>query len=280
MEYHADRFTDHSLLVYERERLRAVLPASVVEDTVSSHGGLTYGGVVCTSDMGTPFMLEIFAQLRAFLESAGVRKLVYKPVPHIYHRVPAEEDLYALFRQGAQLVRRDVSSTIAMDGRIPYSKGRKWSVKKARGLGLEVARSFDFACFMALEEDNLGRKYGVKPTHSPQEIELLADRFAENIKLFTAAKEGTVLAGVIVYEASNVAHAQYIAATDEGRELGAPDLVLDFLITEYYTDKRYFDFGISTEQAGRYLNIGLTQNKESYGASATVYDTYEWDIVR
>jgi hypothetical protein len=46
----------------------------------------------------------------------------------------------------------------------------------------------------------------------------------------------------------------------------------------YSSSKKYFDFGISSEKNGRYLNIGLIQNKESFGARAIAYDFYEWEL--
>ena len=46
MEYHSDRFEDYSLLVLDGEKVVAVLPANRVGDTVYSHQGLSYGGVV------------------------------------------------------------------------------------------------------------------------------------------------------------------------------------------------------------------------------------------
>jgi hypothetical protein len=45
-----------------------------------------------------------------------------------------------------------------------------------------------------------------------------------------------------------------------------------------YREKPYFDFGISTTEDGRNLNINLNRNKESYGARTTVYDFYELDV--
>src|SRR4029453_8772018 len=46
MDYHADRFDDHSLLAYQGDQLVAVLPANLAGDALVSHGGLTYGGFV------------------------------------------------------------------------------------------------------------------------------------------------------------------------------------------------------------------------------------------
>jgi hypothetical protein len=279
MEYHADRFTDASLLFFdEAGRLVALLPASVRGDALSSHGGLTFGGFITDDGMKVALMLEVFDAAKTHLRERGIATLIYKAIPHIYHRVPAEEDLYALYRHGARLFRRDVSSTVLMQERLAFSKGRKYAVKQAQKRGLRLDRSFDFATFMAIEEDVLGEKYGARPVHTAAEIEMLAARFPDNIKLFAAYDGATMLAGVIVYESGQVAHAQYISANDEGKRSGALDLIISYLINEYYAHKKYFDFGISTEDQGRYLNTGLIENKQGFGGRAIVYDFYEVDL--
>src|SRR3954447_4915308 len=113
MEYHADRFPDASLMFYDtRDRLIGLLPATVRNGSASSHAGLSFGGVISGSSMKVGLMLELFAAMRSALRKQGMHEIIYKPIPHIYHQVPAEEDLYALFRSGARLMRRDVSATI------------------------------------------------------------------------------------------------------------------------------------------------------------------------
>jgi hypothetical protein len=279
MEYHADRFIDCSLLFRdENEKLITVLPANLKNETLVSHGGLTFGGVVSGNRMKTPQMLEIFESLIRFARANNLRRIVYKAVPHIYHTQPAEEDLYALFRFGAQLVRRDVSTTIWTKERLSLSKGRKWTVNQTRKSKIEVRESSDFETFMRLEAEVLAAKYNVVPVHTAAEMKLLAGRFPKNIKLFGAFVGGEMLAGAIVYASLTVAHAQYLAANAEGKQAFALDAILQFLITDYYAEKRYFDFGISTERQGTYLNVGLIDFKESWGGRATVYDTYEIGI--
>lgn len=87
-----------------------------------------------------------------------------------------------------------------------------------------------------------------------------------------------MLGGVIIYESKNVAHGQYRHATEFGMELGAFDCIMDVLVNEVYVNKPYVDFGTSMLDGGRKLNEGLIQNKESYGARATLYDIYELNI--
>ncbi len=52
---------------------------------------------------------------------------------------------------------------------------------------------------------------------------------------------------------------------------------MEFLITSYY-EKKYFDFGISTEKEGHFLNEGLIAFKESFGGSAVIHDFYEISV--
>ncbi|HEX8070888.1 MAG TPA: GNAT family N-acetyltransferase [Pyrinomonadaceae bacterium] len=278
MDYHADRFQDHSLLFFADEKLVGLLPANLAGDALVSHGGLTFGGIVCDARMRSATMLDLFAALSEHARAVGAPRIIYKPVPHIYHGAPAEEDLYALFRHEARLVRRDLSDTIAPHARLPLTKGRKWSLKQSQAHPLDVRRSDDFATFIAIETEVLQTKYGIRPVHTAAELALLAARFPDNIKLFAAYRGAAMLAGVVIYESAQVAHAQYIAANEEGRQCGATDRILDLLINEHYAAKPYFDFGISTEQGGRHLNVGLAEYKESFGARAVVYDFYELTV--
>jgi hypothetical protein len=281
VDYHADRFTDHSLMFHRDGQLVALLPASVHQPgpALVSHGGLTFGGIVSGPALTTAPMLELFAELLRYLRERGFSRLTYKAVPHIYHDVPTEEDRYALFRLGAKLYRRDVTSTVALGRRLPFQERRRRCVKKAQAAGVVVRPTPDLASFWPILEDNLRQRHGVRPVHSLAEIQLLRERFPANIKLFAAYHpDGRMIAGVVVYEHRHVAHAQYVSASEEGKRLGGLDLVFDHLICEQYSRHEFFDFGISTEEQGQVLNVGLCEQKEGFGARAVVHDFYELDL--
>jgi len=279
MDYHADRFPDHSLMFYdERDRLIAVLPATVRDGIFSSHLGLTFGGMISDATMKVDLMLNVFDVMIEALREQGFRQMIYKAIPHIYHRIPAEEDLYALFRRGGRVYRRDVTVTIDMLARLPFSHGRRWALKQAERAQLSVERSFDFSSFMAITDQVLIAKYQAHPVHTDAEIRLLADRFPDNIKLFASYRKSTMMAGVIIYESERVAHAQYIGAAEEGYRQGAVACIINYLINDYYGQKRFFDFGVSTEPVGTFLNAGIIKNKQSYGARAIAHDFYELDL--
>jgi lipid II:glycine glycyltransferase (peptidoglycan interpeptide bridge formation enzyme) len=220
-------------------------------------------------------MLAIFDQLVQHCKDENINKIVYKSIPYIYHSIPAEEDLYALFRHNALLIGRSVTATIFLQGNSKFDESRQRAIKKAKNNNLVIKRSYDFKKYMQIVEDVLKERHNTNPVHTADEIELLANRFPDNIKLFCSFKDETMLAGVVVYQSKNVAHAQYIANSNEGRELGSLEVVFDYLINVCYRDIRYFDFGISTEQAGRYFNGGLMAHKEGFGARAVMHDLYE-----
>lgn len=279
MEYHNDRFEDFSLLCFdETEKLIAVLPANIKDKALYSHQGLTFGGFLVDDKMKTVTMLDIFEDLKKFLKKENINKLVYKCIPHIYHIKPSEEDRYALFRNDAKLIRRDVTSTIDLDEPVRYSKGRKWTINKAKKEAIETFESNDYEIFWQLLTNVLESNHEAKPVHTLEEIKKLAKLFSKNIKLFLSKKEERVIAGALIYENQKIVHTQYLANSEEGRELGALDLLIDYLIQNIYKDTKYFDFGISNEDAGRYLNSGLIAQKEGFGARAVAHDFYELEI--
>lgn len=275
MEYHADRFIDASLLFYDQSDLLAVLPGTKHQEIYISHGGLTFGGLIVDKKIKTTQLLLIFAALKNHLQTQNFKILRYKAIPHIYHEIPAEEDLYALFRNNAKLVRRDASSTVDLQHKLSFSGGKKNGIAKAKKNGVIVSESHDFSTFNAMINMILSQKYHTKATHTTDEMVLLAKRFPENIKLHGAFLNGEMVAGIMMYLTKTVAHTQYMATTEFGREIGALDFLIYVLINDIYASKRYFDFGISTEQQGQYLNEGLILQKEMFGARAVMYDTYE-----
>jgi hypothetical protein len=279
MDYHAARFEDASLVFRNKAgQVVALLPASRACSRVSSLGGLTYGGLILGREARTRGVLCLLEEGLEYYRRAGVASVLYKCVPRIYHRLVSEEDLYALFRLGASLVRRDVSSTVQPASRLPPQRRRSRGVRKAREVGVRVERSVNFASFWPVLEEGLLERHGVRPVHTLDEMTLLAVRFPEQIKLFLAIVGATAVAGTVIYETPCVAHAQYIGSTERGRETGALDLLFAELIGVVYRDKPYFDFGISTAAEGTELNDGLIDYKEGHGATATVHDFYRVEL--
>ncbi len=277
MDYHSDRFTDCSLIALHNGKPRALLPANVDGDTLWSHRGLTFGSwLVPLKHFDVTVMIEVMDATVAWMKDNGLKRLVYKAVPHIYHRYPCEEDLYALFRHHASLLETNVSTTIDLSCPLPLDRGNKSGANAARKAGITVGPSEDWQQYWHLLSSLLDERYDTRPVHTLDEILLLQSRFPDDIRLYTATLDGELLAGVVMYLSAPVAHCQYIGASPRGKDSKALTLLFDYLIQESTRlGYRYFDFGISNEDHGRYLNEGLVRQKSRLGGRGIVYNTFE-----
>lgn len=279
MDYHADRFADMSLVARDASgRIVALLPANRRGDILESHGGLTYGGWLMTPRADMLAMMEIWSEATDLLCREGVRQLLYKPVPHVYHKYPAEEDIYALWRAGGQLRSVLASSVIDLASPLGFDMSARQSVRKAARDGVTVGLSDRWSDFWQVLEERLATAHDARPVHSLDEIMLLHSRFPDNIRLFTAEYDGEVIAGAVIYYTDTVAHSQYTGSTEAGRRLRSLPLLYRHIIDTLPAGVRYFDFGTSNEDAGRVLNEGLIRQKASFGARTVAYTTYTIDI--
>ena len=286
MDYHADRFADRSLMIYRmsangKRQLSALFAACLDRNgEISAHAGLTYGGLLLPhSVLGGQNVLTIMKMICEYYHAQGYRRLTYKSIPHIYHRYPAEEDIYALFRCGARLTECNLSSAIDLRSPIKFNENSLRNKRRAISAGVPVRESRDYNDFWPILETLLCEKYATSPVHSIDEITLLASRFPDDIRLITAYDcTGKPLAGSVLYFTPSCVHAQYIASSPEGKRLGALCMLFSHVIDKYCGNARYFDFGTSNEDHGRYLNEGLLNQKNGMGGRGITYNIYDIDL--
>lgn len=278
MEYHADRFTDASLMLRDsRGETVALWVASRHGDRVVAHGGLTYGGLVLPlSGVNAADVLAMMETVAAYWRERGMREIVCKSVPWIYHRMPSQEDIYALFRLGAVMSEVNISSAIDLESELPAPDSNvRRMASKARKAGTVIAENDDFSDYWQLLETLLRERYATAPVHSLDEITRLATQAEGRIKLYEArGADGTLLGGAVIYVTDTVAHAQYIAASPQGKETGALHLLFQELIGIYRGKTRYLDLGTSNEDHGQRLNAGLIRWKRAFGATGVAYPVF------
>lgn len=277
MDYHADRFMDYSLIARDAKgRIAAILPADARGDILRSHGGLTYGGWIAGyKGFDIEALLGIQQTANRFLSGNGFRQLIYKPVPFIYSEIPSQEDIYMLFRNNATLTASQVSSAINLATEAGPDADRRRKARGAQKAGIEITPSDNLTAFWKILSEVLHSRHNTAPVHTIDEISLLRQRFPDEIQLYAAMENDTMIAGTLLYISRGVVHAQYIAASPRGRELNALSLLFSELIAFYReAGYRWFDFGTSNEQNGLYLNEGLARQKNTLGGRAVVYNTY------
>jgi Acetyltransferase (GNAT) domain len=284
LAYHADRFQDVSLLIKdEKNNLVGLFLAALDPNDSSrvvSHPGITYGGLLHQGNLRGEKTIDSWKLIKQYYASQGLKQLIYKAIPSIYFQTPAFDDLYALFRLGAVRYRCDLSCAIDLEHRLQPSKRRQRALKKAHNNNVMIKEGFEFiSSFWEVLTANLIEKHNLNPVHTIEEILHLQSLFPENIKLIVALLEDKIAAGTILFDTPNVSHAQYIGSSTIGQEVSALESVFEFCIrTSSAQKKRYFNFGISTEQEGQHLNSGLYQFKSEFGGGGIIQEFYQLQL--
>ena len=273
MEYHEDRFVDSSFMIYEDEQLMGLFPANSVGDSLYSHQGLTYGGIILQRNAGLSSVVKWFGELIHQLK-IYFHDVLIKSIPAFYYDPSSFEESYALYHYNAQLVRRDTYFVIDLNRELCFKKRRLRGIRKGSKYGVKMEKSTNFKPFWNdVLIPNLKKKYNVNPLHSVKEIEELHQKFPEHIELQCAYLGDELVAGICMFLTKTTMHAQYIASTKLGRDIGALDFLIDQLINQK-SNRRYFSLGITNEKNNLEMNWGLVEWKEGFDSYVCPQDFY------
>lgn len=284
LNYHKQRFKDRSVVVIKNGKLIGVIPAAQHpkdEEIIVSHIGATYGGLITDSSIYGEALIDVFNLLVSFYRNEGYKKLVYKSTPSLYHSTIDEDELYALNRISAVLNRVDINAVIDVDNRLKKSSQRKRSLKKADKSKVFIETGFEnLDEFYSILESNLEAKHSAKPVHSLKELIELKALFDETLDLVVTKNEiGEVISGVLFFNINHVCHAQYIASSTEGYDVGGLDYLFENKINSLMKEgRRYLAFGTSNEDEGRILNQTLYRFKRQFGAGSVSHLSYILDL--
>jgi hypothetical protein len=286
MEYHSDRFKDNSLLIFKNKKLIALLPANRIKNKIYSHQGLTYGGFILDKKVTYFDVSRIFETLLNSFRKEGINELIYIQNPDYQSISSCQEIESVLITLGAKLANSQIASVIEFQSDFETLK-QKTRIKNHFDKGFQVKKEADFTNFWNILIQNLKNKHQLKPVHSLQEIQNLAEKFKNEIQLYTVIKDGEILGGTVLFinHYSAVVHVQYVASTLEGRKLRVLDLLFSFLIKKYQRQNtsfgkyfKHFGFGISTHRETNTINKGLLEWKEKFGARTFVHRSYKIEI--
>ncbi len=274
MDYHRDRFDDHSLLFRWRGRLVACLPAHVAGSELCSHRGLTFGGLLMHRDFRLEHAQRIVEALRGYMRAQGLASLDYRPMPHPYHEIPADEDLVALLTAGASLTDARAVAFARSGRNRTMSAVRIRDLRRAALQDVAIRRGDDFRGFIRICAAHRKSRFNSRIVHNEDEMALLAGRFPDNIHLYVLERAGEVLAGAIVYRHGNCAKIQYGAPATG--EKGLMSWLYGHLLGDILPEGTWVDFGHSCDFSGRF-NPGVLHYKESLGARTVLLARYRLD---
>ena len=273
--YHGERFKDASLLVFKKEKLIAVFPANNSEQTIYSHQGLSYGGLVLPKQIKLIDVLTVFGEILKYYNQKGFLNLIIKQTPALYHLQPSEEIQYALFVTQAELYRRDAAICLRPSFFKP-NENRRRKIKSANSHDFQIRETNNMEPFWnEVLIPNLQISHGGIPVHSLQEIQYLKDTFPEHVKQYDIYEGDKILGGTTLFNTKKTSLAQYISATPYGKSTDALSALFAYIIKEKCNSFDYFSFGHSNEDNGRVLNQTLSYWKESFGGSTLTHDFYK-----
>ncbi|SHH21486.1 FemAB family protein [Flavobacterium defluvii] len=277
MEYHKDRFEDFSLLIFEEEKLRAVLPANKKGNEIHSHQGLTYGGLVYLSKLNAEKVEAILDSVLYFLKENKIETFYYKPIPDFYFPKGNREMDFFLFKRNAISERKEMNLAVNLQSPLQISKSKLKHFRRIENLDLDVVEEQDFKPFWnEILEPRLLEKFNAKPVHTKEEITLLKQNFPQNIKQFSVYKNEEIIAGITIFETENVVKSQYGATSKIGEEFRALDFLFINLIHKYKRKgKQFFDMGIVNEENESGYSSGLLKQKEELGCAVYNQDFYK-----
>ena len=281
MEYHKDRFEDFSLMIFEDDKLVALLPANRGGNAVFSHQGLTYGGLVYSAKLNGEKVAVILDSLLSFLKENEMQTFYYKPIPSFYVSKGNAEIDFFLIKKGAILDHKEMNLAINLAMPLTISKSKLKHFRRIEELDLELVEEQQLELFWKMVlEPRLLEKHNAKPVHTWQEISALKEKFPNNIRQFSAYYDGVIIAGITIFESEKVVKSQYGATTKKGEEMRALDFLFINLIKKYKSEgKLFFDMGIVNEDDEKGYNAGLLKQKEELGCSVFSQDFYKMKLI-
>ena len=91
IDYHSHRFNEKSVIIFSESKPLAIFPCNLRDNVIVSHEGLTYAGLIYGTSLHMIDVLEIFNKLIDHFMAQGVTSLVYKAIPHIFHKYPSDD---------------------------------------------------------------------------------------------------------------------------------------------------------------------------------------------
>lgn len=277
MEYHAHKFVDRSLVFIYEGNIIGVFPAVICQDDSNqmvSHAGLTFGSFIVEKKTNFENLKLLIERAIEFIKSNDIKLLKIKLLPTLYQGSVAELIKFVCI-QYHKVNKFLLTPTAIIDTsrHTVIQERRARQQKKAQKSSVQVIGNNAFEPFWNnVLIPNLKERFGVYPVHALPEIKYLHELFPENITQLNAYLKGEIVAGITLFHFGNIIKLQYISATEEGKNIGALDLILKTLMHEAMGSYDFIDMGTCAIPETNDLNIGLWYWKKGFGSKAMNYE--------
>lgn len=283
LSYHAPgKFIDYSWIFKVKNRIIGVFPAVLLttaqENSVVSHPGSSYGGIVYGNEMG---IRQAHDMVHLLLQQIRQDKIstVRITVPPVWYDVQPNQYIeFALLSEGFSYQKQELSSVVSLrslpqDFEDSLADATRRAIQKAIKNGVTIEWSNNIRDYYSILKQNLSLRHNVKPTHSLSELIHLQELFPDKIFLLAAFYEEKMIGGIVPFICnSRVVLAFYISHAMEFQHLRAVDyLMASFINWAREKGFHYVDFGTFT--LNMEPNWGLGKFKEKFSARGAFRST-------
>lgn len=283
LEYHpAGRFTDAScLLVLAKSTppiVAGVFPGVLADQSLISHSGSSYGGLIYNKSATTKEVLEMLEHVIAYAQTLKASQLEMRLAENLIFSNPPDQELsYLLWHRGFKLKGRELGSVISLqdEHNSNFAISRyDYAVRKGQKAGLVISNEVPIEEAYPLIVQTLQSRHQKKPTHTLAELVELKRRYPQRIKAWTALDKGRPIAAVVVFEANaRCVHDFYIAQDYSANQSQPLFYTFDTLLAHYRANGvKYFNFGISSRE--QWIKWGILYFKEALGGRAVFRETW------
>ena len=275
MDYHSDRFEDFSVLIYKNESPVGLIPANRSKNTVYSHQGLTYGGLLL-ENFDAMFSKEIMEAVKTFYKNNGVTDFQLKSFPSSYPQFQSTLPFSFFKNPKTKMIMTHKSLAIDFSKEVKFHKTKLKHQRKGLERGLKILLDNDFKTFWTeVLTPMLKERFQTKPLHSLEEIEQLHSFFPNKILQYNVYLDDKILGGITVYNKGSVVKSQYSATTLEGQKNYAIDVLFLYLIEHFKNSgAQFFCMGTVTTKDTLGYSPGLLKQKLELGC-----DIYDQQII-
>ncbi len=266
MEYHSDRFTDHSLMIFDENILICCIPAHEVDKKWFSHRGLTYGGLIFKEVKKGNEIVEVLNAITKYLKTNNFNSCEFNLSPPIYNDAH-DEILETLISNGFEITRTFDNMHVMLEDRSTVSSKKTAGYRNGTFSDLVFSTTASIEVFYnEVLVPSLKSRHAAAPVHTLKELEKLKENFSDEIIVHAVYQNNQMISGVLFFIKDNIVKSQYAASTQQGFKMRA----MDFLYIEsmqYFNTagKKIMDYGTANNPDGSIIS-GLKRFKKELGA--------------
>jgi hypothetical protein len=287
LDYHPEgRFDNHHLMLESSSgKTMAFVPGAVSQwddgAWFRSYPGASYGGPVLEDSLGLDRVERMTEALIRYCRQQGFAGIEMTLPPVSYFRRPHNYIDFALVKNGFRYKKRELTAVIDLrrlgeEIDLGFSQSARRGVRKAQKSGLQVIEDNDFSRFYPVLAGNLKERHNVEPTHTLEELNLLAELLGQNrVKQFVSVdRSGEVYAGMIMFHCNpRVTLAFYISHNEEYQAMRPVNIVYREVIN-WAGKMGYHYLDLGTYTLNMKVNYGLCRFKESFSARGQFRNTF------